>query len=361
MASQLSQINPFTTSKASYFSQDFVMWEKEGRLILTPSFQRRPVWKPAAKSFFIDSLLRGMTVPTIYLRLKQIKNSNDTITEVVDGQQRIRAVLDFINDSYQLSKMVHPDWVNKRFSQLTLDQQRRIKSFSFSTETFGGISDQQVLEVFCRLNTNGIQLNNQELRNGRYFGHFKQLSYSLAYDYLEFWRSQGIFSETLIARMMEVELTSELLVCGNDGMQDKKSSIDKFYTEFEEAYPSKEQDKKRFNETMRAISEAFENDLLSETEFSRPPLFYTLYSVVYHHLFGLPKVVRQTPKKRLSKADMASLKTATQSLSGVVSQSKEAGAMIAQKYVKFVGACSRQTDNLIPRTIRFDTLYDEAF
>src|SRR5262249_28333378 len=154
-------------------------------------------------------------------------------------------------------------------------------------EIFKGISDSQVLEVFCRLNMNGVPLNKQEIRNGKYFGLFKQVSYSLAHQYLEFWRRHGVFTEIAIARMLEVELTSELLIATNDGMQDKKGTIDDFYREFEEAYPNQARDEKRFCETIGAISETFNGDLKASA-FHRPPLFYTLYCVVFHHLFGLP-------------------------------------------------------------------------
>lgn len=91
-------------------------------------------------------------------------------------------------------------------------------SFSFSVEMFKGISDEQILEVFCRLNMNGVGFNRQELRNGKYFGLFKTTSYSLALPYLEMWRKHKIFSEQNVARMLEVELTSELLIAGHEGM-----------------------------------------------------------------------------------------------------------------------------------------------
>ena len=88
---------------------------------------------------------------------------------------------------------------------------------------FGDISDGEVLETFARLNTYAVKLNAQELRNGRFFGLFKQSAYTLAFEHVEFWRRNGIFSERNIARMLEVELTSELLIALLDGLQDKKN------------------------------------------------------------------------------------------------------------------------------------------
>ncbi len=212
-------MDEFKTDKAAYSPEDFQLWEANEILVLTPKFQRRSVWKAGAKSYFIDTMLRGMTVPPIYLRNTQNTEKTKTIREVVDGQQRIRTVLDFIKpDGYRLSKTLNAPWAGKRFVDLSHENKRLIMTFSFSSESFKGISDQQVLAVFCRLNMYGVPLNKQELRNGKYFGPFKQTSYTLARNYLEFWRSHKIFTETAIARMVEVELASELLIAGNSGI-----------------------------------------------------------------------------------------------------------------------------------------------
>jgi len=217
------------------------------------------------------------------------------------------------------------------------------------------------LEVFCRLNMNGIPLNKQELRNGKFFGLFKQLSFALALAYLEFWRKHRVFSEQSIARMLEVELVSELLIAGNAGMQDKKKSIDNFYEGWESSYPEQARDEKRFNEVMATISETFTDDALAESDFRRPPLFYSLYCVVFHHLFGLPGIQRATPKKRLSADQRDTLKQAVVLLSEKIVQSKDPDIELAAKYKTFVAACQRQTDNIQPRKIRFNSLYDETF
>jgi hypothetical protein len=234
-------------------------------------------------------------------------------------------------------------------------------SFSFPAEIFKGISDKQVLEVFCRLNMNGVPLNQQELRNGKYFGLFKNSSYELALTYLEFWRRHKIFSEQSIARMLEVELTSELLIAGNEGMQDKKNSINSFYEAWEESYPNQKKETRRFNETLGVISETFASDGLVGTDFRRPPLFYSLYCVVYHHTFGLPDIDKATPRKRLTRDQRESLREAVTFLSEKIAQSKDPAIEIANKYKPFVLACQRQTDNIQPRKVRFSSLYDEAF
>jgi uncharacterized protein with ParB-like and HNH nuclease domain len=233
-------MNEYKTEKSVFTAEDFLLWQENNMLEITPKFQRRPVWRTPARSYFIDTLLRDMTVPPLYFRMRQNTARTKAVREVVDGQQRVRSVLEFIAvDGYRLSKTLNATWKGKTFSQLSPEQKRQIMSFGFPSEIFKGISDQQVLEVFCRLNMNGIPLNKQELRNGKFFGLFKQVSFALALTYLEFWRKHRVFSEQSIARMLEVEAVSELLIAGNSGMQDKKKSIDDFYERWGNFIPGK--------------------------------------------------------------------------------------------------------------------------
>lgn len=355
----------YRTERGGYTAEDFLVWNEKGTLNITPKFQRRGVWNRSAKAFFIDTLLRGMTVPPIYLRMGEDAQRTKLIREVVDGQQRLRAILEFFDDGFKLhhakGTIAPTPWAGKVFSQLSKDEQRRIKTFYFTVETFRGISDKQILEVFCRLNMNGIGLNAQELRNGRFYGHFKNVSYDIALSHLQFWRSHNIFTEIGIARMLEVELTSELLIAARSGMQDKKKSVDEFYKLWDEEFPDAKVESRKFDETLAAISDTFDMDDLSRTGFKRGPLFYTLYCVVFHRMFGLPNITRKTPKKPLTSDQRGSLRDATLLLSEKMQDIKDPDIEVPSRYMPFIVACQRQTDNIQPRKTRFDGLYDEAF
>ena len=84
-------------TKSFYKVSDFLGWQTSGSLVLSPYFQRRQVWSPGAKSYLMDTIVRGLPIPIIFLRdqktnLKTLKHKR----EVVDGQQRIRTVLSFV-------------------------------------------------------------------------------------------------------------------------------------------------------------------------------------------------------------------------------------------------------------------------
>jgi hypothetical protein len=344
--------------RAAYSPLDFAQWKAANSLSLTPKFQRRGVWKPKARSFFIDTLLRDMPIPPIYVRQTQSPERNRMIREVVDGQQRISAVLDFMEGEFRLSKTLNAPWAGKSFDKLSQTERDRITAYAFPTEVFSGISDLEVLEVFSRLNTYAVALNAQELRNGQFFGRFKQSVYALGFEHLEFWRRHKIFSEQNVARMLEAEFVSEVTVAFLHGMQDKKKSLSSYYQDYDDMYAKQALMEKRFREVVDAVNESM-GDQLAETEFRRPPLLYTVFCVIYHRLHGLPRETIST-KRSFPTADRRDLAEAVRTLSDILESSKQ-GEAVSAKNAAFVTASLRQTDNIQPRKIRFTTLYRSAF
>lgn len=328
--------------------------------MLTPKFQRRGVWKTPARSHLIDTLIKGMPVPPIYLRLNQNEEKTKIIREVIDGQQRISAVLDFVNNKFALSKNLGIIHGGRNFSDLSDEHQNAIRQYSFTCESFSSISDGEVLEVFSRLNTYSVPLTAQELRNGKFFGPFKRSIYSLSTEYLEFWRQNKIFSELNIARMAEAELTSELVVLQMAGFQDKKKSLDGYYEKFDEFYPDQEKNERRFRSVLDVISLSL-SEVLKDSEFRRTPLFYSLYGAIFHRLYGVPGETIGTERKgKISASEGQSLRDAVINLSEMLALAR-GGNAIPRTYTRFIAACLSQTDNIKPRQIRFSEIYKRSF
>jgi Protein of unknown function DUF262 len=347
--------------RSTYTSLDFQLWHEAGTLVISPKFQRRGVWSRAAQSFLIDTLLLGLPVPPIYLRVVQDSSKKSMIREVVDGQQRVNAVLSYMNDRYPLSKNIESSCIGKRFSDLDEDQRDAISQYSFICEVLYGVEDKDILQIFARLNTNAVRANAQELRNGKYFGEFKQSCYNLAVEHLEFWRQKKIFTEQGIARMREVELTSELMIALFAGMQDKKKSIDSFYAEKDDVFPERPGVERQFRHVIDAINDSVGDDL-GATEFRRVPLFYSLFGTLCHRMYGMPGVRMATPATgKLTRVDAESVQDAVRILSNAleVAIDQEDGTPAA--YQEFVAACLRQTDNLRPRQTRLEAIYRKAF
>lgn len=345
-------------NRSSYTVSDFLDWANAGTLLISPKFQRRGVWKTPAKSYLVDTLIKGYPVPPIYIRVTQSADRKKTIREVVDGQQRISSILDFLGGKYGLAKNVASEYRGAKFDALPPKIQDAIRNYSFICEVFHGISDDQVLEIFRRVNTYSVPLNNQELRNGRWFGEFKETAYSLAAKYLTFWRANKIFSEQKIARMAEVEITSELLVLLIDGVQDKKKSIDSFYEKYDEDFSGQDRIVKRFEKVLEEISTACPS--LAETAFSRPPLFYSLFAAVAHRMYGVRNITLARKSGAITAAESSRLEGVLVDLTEVI-QSAAEGLELSDRDTAFVTASQRQTDNIKPRLTVIKEIYRRAF
>src|SRR6266545_3592480 len=188
-----------------------------GELQMKPPFQRNPVWITPQKSYLIDSILNGYPVPELYMQ-EFIDEQGNERHVVVDGQQRIRACLEFIEGRFSLNEEETPTWGNMKFEDLS--------------------PDEEIRGIFQRINKNVVALNAQELRQATYWGPFLKTMQEVSnYSY---WSTSGVFTPLNIRRMMDIEYVSELSIATLHGHQNKKETLDKYYLEYEEEFDSKD-------------------------------------------------------------------------------------------------------------------------
>jgi len=327
-----------------YTVNDFLSWDRRDELLLQPKFQRRLVWHKKARSFLIDTIVRSFPVPPVYMREILDVSKRKTVREVVDGQQRLQAILDFLEDELVVLKTHNEEIAGKRFSELPETLKKQVLNYPFSVVLLVGADDADVFRTFARINSYTLPLNAQEKLNAKYFGSFKQFVFKLGQDHLEFWRSNSILSDRNIVRMGEAELTSELVVAMLDGLQDKKKSLETFYKRHDDEFPQAKRIRREFESCIEKI-DSLMGDQLRVTEFHKKALFYSLFCVVYDLLHGLPG--GSGHRRKMPANSYASVRRALRRLSD------ELRAEIpSRKYLKFIEASARQTDNIGPRRTR---------
>ena len=240
-------------------------WDQRNELVLAPEFQRRKVWGPKARSFLIDTILKGFPIPAIHIRQKIDIRTKRTIRQVVDGQQRLRAILDYIKDDFTVMKVHSKRYGGLTFSELPDDAQERFLEYDLFVDFLIGATDSDVLEVFARINSYTIVLNPQEKLNAEFSGKFKQLVYQLGRDHLEFWRKNRILTNYSIMRMGEAELSTDLVIAMIDGIQDRKK-IRTYYKEYDDDFAHEEIVQERFEKLIDIIAGIFGNSLI-ESQF----------------------------------------------------------------------------------------------
>ena len=333
-----------------YTIGDLHEWYKKGSLILQPKFQRRKVWSPKARSFLLDTIVRGLPVPKLFIRQQIDLNTKRAIREVVDGQQRLQAVFDFIDGKMAILKIHNQEYGGVKFEDFPEEEKKRFLAYPFSVDTLFGASDREVLDIFTRINSYTLTLTSQEKRNAKFHGVFKQTVYSLGWDHLEFWRNNRILSDRRIARMGEAELTSELVVAMLHGLQDGKASLDEYYKKYDDEFPQKEIVIKRFREMIDLIAFVF-GDKLKMTPFRREPFFYSLFCVFYDCTYGLPRM----DMGRIS----INKKTKRAILEALIKLGEEMTAKEPKpQYLELRSAVIRSTDKLKERQIRHKFIWN---
>lgn len=159
--------------------------QKRGRLILQPDFQRQYVWDASKASKLIESAILQIPLPIIYLSEEQ-----DGKEYVIDGQQRLTSFFSYIDGVFPDGKqfklsglIVCSDLNGKKFSELTEELQDKIRYYKIRAITFQKDSSENLkFEIFERLNTGSVQLNDQELRNCLYRGTFNVALKEMAAD-----------------------------------------------------------------------------------------------------------------------------------------------------------------------------------
>lgn len=214
---------------------------KDGDLDIQPDFQRGFVWDITKASLLIESILLDIPLPVIYL-----SQEKDGREYVIDGQQRLTSFFSFFDGKlpdpqlpfgkdFRLTNLnVFTELGGKYFKDLPKELQKKIRYYKIRTITFRKESEQDLkFEVFERLNTGSVSLNDQELRNCIYRGKYNDLLWELSED--------KVFRELLgikkpEKRMKDVELVLRFAAFYHGTYINYKPPIKKFLNNDMEKY-----------------------------------------------------------------------------------------------------------------------------
>jgi len=162
--------------------------------LVKPELQRNYVWDKAEASRFIDSVLLGLPVPSIFLA----KTSDEKLL-IIDGYQRLMTVRDYVKGLFSKdgtvfklsrSDKIHDRWKGKAFLELSSEEQRKIRNTTIHAIIFMQkhpvVGDTSLFQVFERINSSGRSLLPQEIRNCVYQGPLNSLLFELNLN--ESWR-----------------------------------------------------------------------------------------------------------------------------------------------------------------------------
>lgn len=333
----------------TYNISDFQEWQIANLLDLSPQFQRRSVWTEKAKSYLIDTILRGRPIPKVLMTQNLSQGRN--IRTVVDGQQRLRTILSFISGDFKVSRAHNKELANLTFDELPDAIKSDFLKYEIGVDMLFDLSFEDILDVFARLNTYSVKLNEQELLNAQYLGFFKQTAYSLGYRYVRYWIDAGVLSEKEVTRMAESELASDLLGTLISGIQSKKA-IPSYYKKFDDDEAATNMSEEQFHRVMAFIGEIYPAEELKQTNFTRIHFFHSLFSTIAHALFGLPNL-EDIPRAAMTPDSIGKVRACLDDVSAQYDQITNGLSEAPNKNFKeFIDASRRATTDAGSRKVR---------
>jgi len=185
----------------------FLDLNEKGQLDLNPPYQRKSVWSPRDKRYFIDTILNNYPAPPVFLH-KSLNENGRATYHVVDGKQRLQTIIDFTENKVRIPDDF--DDVNlqrKRWADLERATRERIWNYVLIVEMLPDTGDAALKNTFERINRNSRKLTEQEMRHARYDGWLITLAEAEAEK--QEWKDFGIVTTARAKRMSDVQFISE--------------------------------------------------------------------------------------------------------------------------------------------------------
>ncbi len=266
------------------------------QLDLEPPYQRRSVWNLQYRRFYIDSLLKNFPSPAVFLDV-EITAAGRTVYHVVDGKQRLTAILDFVQDRFETLPDASAGRQASYYSDFSDADKRVFLGYVLPVEMIEGADDTELEEAFDRLNRNVAKLNAQELRHARYSGAFITLMEALAED--PYWADIGIATPARIRRMLDIEYVAELFVLTMFGVQEGKELLDDKFAEYDDEIPDIETHRRRYEQVKTLVTQLWPK--LTTARFKNLADFYSLWAACIQVLDAGQKVDVAASAKALSR------------------------------------------------------------
>lgn len=259
---------------------DYCAATQRGEIQIDRAYQRSPdVWPRAARSYLIETILKGYPIPKLALHQRTDLKSKQTVKFVVDGQQRSSAILAFFENKLKLSRNLElTAAAAKDYDGLSEELQENFLTYVLYFDQFEGSGQEEVREYFRRINSFTAPLNHEEQRHARFQGNMKWFLYSLTQRYGETLVSLGVLPKQSAIRMQDTKFLAEIVHAMLNGVTTtSKSTLDAMYRRYEKDDIPEE--KKIRDAIEKGFTQVMKWDI-TQTSLVKSYVFYSLLLAV---------------------------------------------------------------------------------
>lgn len=221
----------------------------DGTLVPQPAFQRRLVWTNVVKDHFLQTVTLGLPFPEIFIATGEI----DTRTMkrknlLVDGQQRISTLREYVQGSPDLVlRLVTP------YHELEEDEKAHFLDYPVAVRDLGQVTDDQIKEIFARINSTDYALKAMERLNAQYSGEFKQFCEALSRD--PFFERHRVFTLPDFRRMRDLDFCVILTITLLSTYYHRDALNEEYLRRYNDAFPKAKTLQKQLHETFAFIEQ----------------------------------------------------------------------------------------------------------
>ncbi len=234
------------------------------------------VWPPAAKSFLIETILLDYPIPKLLLSQHTDLRTRRSHKEIVDGQQRSRAILSYFDGEFRISKDSEEDRLAGRgLEELEEEDRKRFLDYGLAIDLMVGATPDQIRETFRRINSYTVPLNPEEHRHAVFQGAFKWFMHDLTKRFDESFIRIGLFDQKALVRMKDAKLLCEVVHAILHGVvTTSRRHLDALYKSRDKEFPEREEIDRRLTGAM--------DFLLDQTDLHNGALMkpYLVYSLL---------------------------------------------------------------------------------
>lgn len=326
----------------------------KGQLDLDPPYQRRSVWSPQDRRYFIDTILNNYPAPPVFLH-KTLDDNGKATYHVVDGKQRLQTIILFRDNKVAIPRdFADVALQNKRWRDLQKDYREKFWNYVLIVEMLPDASDAAIKNTFERINRNSRKLTPQEMRHAKYDGWFIRAVESEAAR--EEWKTFGVVTTARIKRMADTQFISELFaVIINSGISGfDQDDLDQLYADLEEIEESEDFNEEEFNTNLASAKQRLAEVLRAEPRIidfiKSQGHFYTLWSTIAVEGAKLPESVV------IAKRYHNFMTKVSERLSGTAAEVTEAAAPFEKQAAEYAKNFRGASTDKAQRKARHDAL-----
>lgn len=337
---------------------------KDASLIVDDTYQRRSVWSEKDKIRLIETVLLNLVIPVLFFwKADTDPDTGASITHIVDGQQRIKAIYSFVNNDFKLKPQFLLDssakqkYANKYFRDLDAEDKKSFWNYQLMVIDIDPAATRtDIITMFNRLNLTDYNLNDQEKRNS-VSGEFASLARELSD--APIWEERHLFTTTDIKRMKDVEFCASLILLYRKGIIDQtdQTALNQAYEELQEGYKDAEKDKNAVFAAIDLIPQFFISDEVTKFLKKKTQL-YTLFSVIFYMQRNGIKVTEEQLQNLQNFVDLYAVFNNDMDLTGQINDDEK---ILFDWLKKYKLASSEGLNKHTNRMIRYNVMKDFMF